>query len=1557
MRRLIKILAISIVVVLALFALLFAMIAIPKVQRWLVDEVTTTINERCGAKVQINAVYLKPFSQLSLRDVRVDDAHGDTMIYVKEAAAHFSLWELVMSHSLVIDGVALDEAYFRLAWDETGRMNLSDLIDAFRKKKKKKKEGSRLVLRMEELRLDHSRYVMYKAGHQERGNPILFEHWDMDVHDIDALFRLSDYHKGLLDVTIERLSAKEKSGIVIRDFTAHLQATGKDALITSVRLKTECSDVVFDSITADYSRCWDTIVVADGNAKRSFNVKRVPCSFILRPSRAFLSDVQHWVPQFARRGDYFDLACRFSGTLDDMHVRDFDATWNGGFDLHADIDLRGLPQWRSSVLDLRFRSDETRSARLQDLVAQTLGRPFQMPSYVVNLGDMACEGRVTGRLSELTANALIRTEAGDVTVDGGMYVGTEKGFSWHSELASGRLLLGKVLGVKNVGEVEDVKLAVKVEKEIMTGEGTVRKVQYKGYDYHDLSLAANLKGNDLKGQVELNDSNAVAQMEMAWKRSTDGWKLNGGMNVARFRPYALHMLSSQPDLNIRGKMNVESEKNVAGGWLNVDADYIAFSGQGKNLRLRDVRMNMASEGDSTNVEFDSPIVKARLTGDYTLSELGKGVERYMKIFLPTLFADDNNDVARKKKSLGRQTHKPQHARLEIYDLRPNELLDVFDINMTVGVGTHVSAELDEAVGNASLQVAIPQMTMGKRVFRNTSLEGRNDVSDMLTVSLKTDMDSAEAAVMVNAFHDQMVVSVNWNNPEVTFGSLSAHTTFSGEPRGAVIELNPSTFMIGDDLWRVHRSRATTDFEKVTIGQFTVDHERQYMRASGVLSKSMSDSLQVSLRDVRLGYVMQLVGLSALDLDGSVTGNAIVYGALGDRTLNINADAKGFKVNDALLGDVTLRSEWDNSSRGLLVNGQCQMDGMEDEGVEGGNILRFGGRYVPDRDTLAFRTDAKRLPVRFLRRYLDGLLDNLNGYANGQLDIFGSPKHIKMNGDIVLEDGSFEVGMLGARYEVNDTLYIRPDAFVLDNFEATDEQGNKALVKGVIRHQSFKDIGYDIVVVPEKVCVLSLSPSKDRLFYGKAFASGRASISGSPGVCRIVVNAKTEPGTNVTLSLVSSASSVTTPTSFITYVNRSDTLDRDMVYEKEEVATVNYETSSGTHVTVLLNIDANTDASIHLLTSETGDELTATGRGTVTLRYDSKESQAMLGGLYEVESGRYTFTLEQIIQREFTLREGGTIQFAGAPTAARVNVSAQYFLPSVSLLDILDDADLEGVARTNVPVNCLLHISGVLEHPVLKFDIELPSDEELQRKVLNIVSSEEVMNREMLSLLVLGTFYRPDYVASSNSTSTSSSISNSMASMATSTVSGQLNQLLSQYTDKLSLGLNAHLGDYEQGFNQGSEYEVALHYTPNNRLIINSNLGYRNDYLYTNTAADNTSTGSFIGDLDIEYKLTRSGKLRAKAYTHSADRYYYNVSGGAKTTQGVGIIYREDFNTWRGLFRRGFMSQAKRDSIQYVMKQRQMQSTSYQEDRLEQMIRERKTADSLEARFDSLVAPQ
>lgn len=70
----------------------------------------------------------------------------------------------------------------------------------------------------------------------------------------------------------------------------------------------------------------------------------------------------------------------------------------------------------------------------------------------------------------------------------------------------------------------------------------------------------------------------------------------------------------------------------------------------------------------------------------------------------------------------------------------------------------------------------------------------------------------------------------------------------------------------------------------------------------------------------------------------------------------------------------------------------------------------------------------------------------------------------------------------------------------------------------------------------------------------------------------------------------------------------------------------------------------------------------------------------------------------------------------------------------------------------------------------------------------------------------------------------------------------------------------------------------------NRLLINGNLGYRDK---------STSQTTFIGDFDIEYLLNRNGSLRLKAYNHFNDASYYLKS--ALTTQGLGIVYKKDFD--------------------------------------------------------------
>ena len=91
-----------------------------------------------------------------------------------------------------------------------------------------------------------------------------------------------------------------------------------------------------------------------------------------------------------------------------------------------------------------------------------------------------------------------------------------------------------------------------------------------------------------------------------------------------------------------------------------------------------------------------------------------------------------------------------------------------------------------------------------------------------------------------------------------------------------------------------------------------------------------------------------------------------------------------------------------------------------------------------------------------------------------------------------------------------------------------------------------------------------------------------------------------------------------------------------------------------------------------------------------------------------------------------------------------------------------------------------------------------------------------------------------------------------------------------------------------------EYQVDLLYQPNDRWIVNGNFGYRQN---NNQIED---YNQYITDVDIEYLLTQSGKLRLKFYNHTIDRMAQLRT--AKNTQGAGVVYKEDFDSVIDMFR-------------------------------------------------------
>ena len=122
------------------------------------------------------------------------------------------------------------------------------------------------------------------------------------------------------------------------------------------------------------------------------------------------------------------------------------------------------------------------------------------------------------------------------------------------------------------------------------------------------------------------------------------------------------------------------------------------------------------------------------------------------------------------------------------------------------------------------------------------------------------------------------------------------------------------------------------------------------------------------------------------------------------------------------------------------------------------------------------------------------------------------------------------------------------------------------------------------------------------------------------------------------------------------------------------------------------------------------------------------------------------------------------------------------------------------------------------------------------------------------------------------------------------LSNQLSNWLSRINEDFDIGIN-----YRSTNDSIADIEVALSTQLfDDRLSINGSLA--------NKPNDLSQTSSkIVGDFDINYKITKDGKLRVKAYNHANEAYL--TTDNAPYTQGLGLFYMKEFNSLNELFRK------------------------------------------------------
>ncbi len=162
-----------------------------------------------------------------------------------------------------------------------------------------------------------------------------------------------------------------------------------------------------------------------------------------------------------------------------------------------------------------------------------------------------------------------------------------------------------------------------------------------------------------------------------------------------------------------------------------------------------------------------------------------------------------------------------------------------------------------------------------------------------------------------------------------------------------------------------------------------------------------------------------------------------------------------------------------------------------------------------------------------------------------------------------------------------------------------------------------------------------------------------------------------------------------------------------------------------------------DAEVQIIfDAKVGDVMKGRGTGDLNIVLSRKGGFSMTGD-YIIEDGDYLFTLKNILNKSFSVENGGKISFKGDMDNAEIDLKAIYKIKT-SLMPLTGGSDETYSEREDV--ECQLSLTGKLFNPDVKLNIELPNSDEQKKAILrNKISSEEELSRQFLYLLIMNSF--------------------------------------------------------------------------------------------------------------------------------------------------------------------------------------------------------------------------
>ncbi|NNK80957.1 MAG: hypothetical protein HKO93_05635, partial [Flavobacteriales bacterium] len=833
-------------------------------------------------------------------------------------------------------------------------------------------------------------------------------------------------------------------------------------------------------------------------------------------------------------------------------------------------------------------------------------------------------------MKDFIANGQLDSELGSANAMMNVDIAQDPNFnSYKGSMALEGLDLGRLLNDPEFGSIDsDLEIDMKGYGRGLSAflKGEISQLEYRGYSYKNVEVDGRLEDRLFNGFLSISQPEVDLDFRglVDMKTSVPEFKFEAKVfqaDIARLG-FASQMDSTSMTGSVQADFKGDDIDDFEG---SLKAQGLSFCrGEEEYFFSTISLLSQFDKNGNRILDLNSNMLDGRFEGEVRFKDLkGDFVTLFENVF-PSLYKEVEIPV----------THN-SNLTFEVDFKETKDLTRLFFPGLEISYGATLIGGINAQENTFKLNFNTDSLNYDFIAIQGMDLE-LNRFQNIAYALLETEFmqwsDSLrfkDNLYTFNAYNDSIETDLTWTlvDKDVS-GSISMLSqVFTIDSIMNI--LYPSQMVMSGDYW------LTDGFSEILykdggiyIDRAIVSNGKERVSIFGSIAASKESRLDFDVEGFKLEHINKFLPKDMVTFDGVTSLKGHGTSLLGKPTIVAEMEIRDFAIAQERIGNLQLSSTWDRGQEFLRLAGQ-----LENQGI---NEIEAEGKFFPsaEKDDLEAQLTFNGFYLDVLNKLPTGGISHLGGQATGNLDVKGSLLEPDINGELSFKDATLQVNYLNTTYFFNDKVVVRNNYIGTNHIPFTDEYGNTGFLNGTVAHENYRDWNYDIYAEFSKLMVLNTDATMNDTFYGKVFGTGSVSLFGFDRNLTIEIFGRTEAGTIIELPLGSS----------------SDIVLDDFVYFKSDLSKKEEVVDERPPTTIELFMEAETtpDAEIKLIFDEKiGDVMKGRGQGTLTMTLDRAGTFEIFGN-YLITEGDYLFTLQNVVNKRFTVETGSMVSFYGDP---------------------------------------------------------------------------------------------------------------------------------------------------------------------------------------------------------------------------------------------------------------------------------------------------------------------